>query len=41
VIEAMENKKRKIYAVQFHPEGAPGPIDAARIFDVAVNDVTV
>jgi len=22
--------------VQFHPEGAPGPIDASRVFDIAL-----
>ena len=26
----------RIASVQFHPEGAPGPIDAARVFDLAV-----
>jgi len=26
----------RIASVQFHPEGAPGPIDATRVFDLAL-----
>jgi len=36
-IEGLAHASGRIRSVQFHPEGAPGPIDAARIFDVAIN----
>jgi carbamoyl-phosphate synthase small subunit len=39
-VEGLEHVSGRIASVQFHPEGAPGPIDAARVFDVAVNEVT-
>jgi len=35
-VEGLAHLSGRIASVQFHPEGAPGPIDAARIFDVAV-----
>ncbi|MGZ6214422.1 MAG: glutamine-hydrolyzing carbamoyl-phosphate synthase small subunit [Candidatus Limnocylindria bacterium] len=35
-VEGLVHASGRIASVQFHPEGAPGPIDAARIFDVAV-----
>jgi len=34
-VEGLMHTSGRIASVQFHPEGAPGPIDAARIFDVA------
>jgi carbamoyl-phosphate synthase small subunit len=35
-VEGLRHSSGRIASVQFHPEGAPGPIDAARIFDAAV-----
>ncbi|HET6745669.1 MAG TPA: glutamine-hydrolyzing carbamoyl-phosphate synthase small subunit [Candidatus Limnocylindria bacterium] len=35
-VEGLAHASGRIASVQFHPEGAPGPIDAARIFDIAV-----
>ena len=35
-VEGLVHRSGRIASVQFHPEGAPGPIDAARIFDLAV-----
>lgn len=35
-VEGLTHVGGRIASVQFHPEGAPGPIDAARVFDVAV-----
>lgn len=35
-VEGLAHASGRIASVQFHPEGAPGPIDAARVFDVAV-----
>ncbi len=35
-VEGLRHVSGRIASVQFHPEGAPGPIDAARIFDLAV-----
>jgi carbamoyl-phosphate synthase small subunit len=35
-VEGLAHVSGRISSVQFHPEGAPGPIDAARIFDVAL-----
>jgi len=34
-VEGLTHSSGRIASVQFHPEGAPGPIDAARIFDLA------
>jgi len=39
-VEGLVHASGRIASVQFHPEGAPGPIDAARVFDLAVSDVT-
>lgn len=36
-VEGLVHGSGRIASVQFHPEGAPGPIDAARIFDLATN----
>ena len=36
MIEGLAHASGRIASVQFHPEGAPGPIDAARVFDLAV-----
>jgi carbamoyl-phosphate synthase small subunit len=35
-VEGLAHASGRIASVQFHPEGAPGPIDAARIFDIAL-----
>ncbi len=35
-VEGLVHRSGRIASVQFHPEGAPGPIDAARIFDLAL-----
>jgi carbamoyl-phosphate synthase small subunit len=35
-VEGLRHASGRIASVQFHPEGAPGPIDAARVFDLAV-----
>jgi carbamoyl-phosphate synthase small subunit len=39
-VEGLVHGSGRIASVQFHPEGAPGPIDAARVFDVAITAVT-
>jgi carbamoyl-phosphate synthase small subunit len=36
-VEGLTHASGRIASVQFHPEGAPGPIDAARIFDLAAD----
>ena len=35
-VEGLVHRSGRIASVQFHPEGAPGPIDAARVFDLAL-----
>jgi carbamoyl-phosphate synthase small subunit len=35
-VEGLVHASGRIASVQFHPEGAPGPIDATRIFDHAL-----
>jgi carbamoyl-phosphate synthase small subunit len=35
-VEGLAHASGRIVSVQFHPEGAPGPIDASRVFDLAV-----
>lgn len=35
-IEGLVHGSGRIASVQFHPEGAPGPVDAARVFDLAL-----
>jgi carbamoyl-phosphate synthase small subunit len=35
-VEGLVHASGRIASVQFHPEGAPGPIDAARVFDIAL-----
>ncbi|MDP9468717.1 MAG: glutamine-hydrolyzing carbamoyl-phosphate synthase small subunit, partial [Chloroflexota bacterium] len=39
-LEGLVHASGRIASVQFHPEGAPGPIDAARIFDTAITQAT-
>lgn len=34
-VEGLVHGSGRVASVQFHPEGAPGPIDGARVFDVA------
>lgn len=36
VVEGLAHASGRIASVQFHPEGAPGPIDASRVFDLAL-----
>ncbi len=36
-VEGLVHASGRVASVQFHPEGAPGPIDAARVFDLAVD----
>ena len=35
-LEGLVHRSGRIASVQFHPEGAPGPIDASRVFDLAL-----
>ena len=35
-VEGLVHASDRIASVQFHPEGAPGPIDATRVFDLAL-----
>jgi carbamoyl-phosphate synthase small subunit len=35
-VEGLVHASGRIASVQFHPEGAPGPIDASRVFDIAL-----
>ncbi len=35
-VEGLVHEGGRIASVQFHPEGAPGPIDASRVFDLAL-----
>jgi carbamoyl-phosphate synthase small subunit len=35
-VEGLAHHGGRIASVQFHPEGAPGPIDATRVFDLAL-----
>jgi carbamoyl-phosphate synthase small subunit len=39
-VEGLAHASGRIASVQFHPEGAPGPIDAERVFDLAVAGIT-
>jgi carbamoyl-phosphate synthase small subunit len=39
-LEGLVHASGRIASVQFHPEGAPGPIDAQRVFDAALGRVT-
>jgi carbamoyl-phosphate synthase small subunit len=39
-VEGLMHAGGRVASVQFHPEGAPGPIDAARVFDLAVGRAT-
>jgi len=39
-IEGLVHASGRIASVQFHPEGAPGPIDGARVFDAALARAT-
>jgi carbamoyl-phosphate synthase small subunit len=36
-LEGLVHEGGRIASVQFHPEGAPGPIDASRVFDLALD----
>lgn len=39
-VEGLIHASRRVASVQFHPEGAPGPTDASRVFDIAVGAAT-
>ena len=39
-VEGLAHASGRIASVQFHPEGAPGPIEASRVFDLAVGAAT-
>ncbi len=39
-LEGLVHASGRIASVQFHPEGAPGPIDAERVFDAALERLT-
>ena len=39
-VEGLRHLGGRIASVQFHPEGAPGPIDADRVFDAALERTT-
>jgi carbamoyl-phosphate synthase small subunit len=39
-VEGLVHASGRVVSVQFHPEGAPGPIDAARVFDLALGRAT-
>ncbi len=39
-VEGLVHGSGRVASVQFHPEGAPGPTDASRIFDIAVERAT-
>jgi carbamoyl-phosphate synthase small subunit len=39
-VEGLLHASGRIASVQFHPEGAPGPIDGARVFDAALERTT-
>jgi carbamoyl-phosphate synthase small subunit len=39
-VEGLAHASGRIASVQFHPEGAPGPIDAAHVFDLAIAAAT-
>ena len=32
-VEGVEDKKNRVFSVQFHPESAPGPQDSIRLFE--------
>lgn len=36
-VEGVECKKDKVFAVQYHPESAPGPQDSTYLFDKFIN----
>lgn len=38
-VQGVRHRKRPLWSVQFHPEGAPGPHDAVRVFDEFVDEV--
>jgi carbamoyl-phosphate synthase small subunit len=39
-VEGLAHESGRIASVQFHPEGAPGPIDGSRVLDLALERAT-
>ena len=39
-VEGLRHREKPIETVQYHPEGAPGPLDALAVFDRFVAAVT-
>ena len=39
-VEGLRHREKPIETVQYHPEGAPGPLDALAVFDRFVASVT-
>lgn len=40
-VEGLVHARGRVASVQFHPEGAPGPTDAAGLFDAALRSATL
>jgi carbamoyl-phosphate synthase small subunit len=38
-VEGLRHREKPIFAVQYHPEAAPGPHDARGLFDEFLNTV--
>ena len=38
-VEGIEHRELPVYAIQYHPEAAPGPHDARPLFDRFIADM--